>query len=673
MCSVGRVGVRSLVWSLALIVAVALAVSAFAVLETRPVDWLLLLYLVTGPGPLLAVGMFLLFKDHAAGLLVALGASIGVGAAASLEVLVKLRAAEHGIEGWMAWALLIEPVLGAWSISCFAVLIALFPSCEAETPAQRVFVRALWWLPAPMVIALLAHTNVRVERWAFGGLPPIPNPAHVELLAFLGPLTRSMRELLYFVLIGAFVLLVVRYRRATPLHRRQIRWVLFGVGAAMAIGLVPFLVRPLLGSGTPVHGDLTITLSTFAVLLFPMSLLFALEPPAWMNTDAVLRKSFIYGALSLGILAVYAAIAAVIGVTATAGFPVGIAIAVTAGLAFAFQPVRDRLRRVADRWVFGASSATANDLAEPAGLAGLASRTADEIGLRLALLVRSAVRLEWVEVVLIPDVSRAAGVPSGATALEIPLVVDGADLGRVRCGPKLTGRLTDHDLSLITALAHQSALLVANRRLSGRLVQAQESERRRIERNLHDGAQQELVALAARLGLVRTRIRNGDTADELLVELQQEVRTILHDVRELAQGIHPSVLSDGGLVEAVEDRCNRLPLSIRVTYSAGLRAIRFDDDIEGAAYFFISECLANALKHAGATEAHVDLAVADDELRLAVTDDGVGFDPEAAPLGGLTGLRDRFAALAGRVSVTSARGAGTAIRAALPVAGGGAQ
>lgn len=668
MCSVGRSGVRNLVWSLAVIVAIALALAVFAALDTRPVPWLMLTYLLSTPVPMLAVGIFLLLKQHTAGLLLTLATCLGTGSAAALEVLLESRLADHGLEPWMPWALLAEPILGAWSISCIALLIGLFPSCDAKTPAQRLFARALWWLPAPIVLALLAHPDVLVERFAFGDLPPVPNPVHVEALAVLAPATANMRELLYFVLIGAFALLVVRYRRETPLHRRQIRWVLFGVGAAMAIGLVPFLVQPLLGSGAPVHGDLTVTLSTFAVLLFPTSLLFALEPPAWMNADAVLRKSFIYGALSLGMLAVYAAIAAAIGVTATAGFPVGIAMAVTAGLAFAFQPVRDRLRRVADRWVFGAAPTTAIELAEPAALA---AHAADEIGLRLALLVRSAVRLEWVEVALVPDVECAAGVPSGDAALEIPLIVDGVDLGRVRCGPKLTGRLTDRDLSLITALAHQSALLVANRRLAGRLVQAQESERRRIERNLHDGAQQELVALAARLGLVRTRIRNGEAGDELLVELQHEVRTILHDVRELAQGIHPSVLSDGGLVEAVEDRCNRLPLSIRVTASAGLRERRFDDDVEGAAYFFVSECLTNALKHADATKAHVDLVVAGDELRLTVTDDGTGFDPAAVPPGGLAGLQDRFAALAGRVTVDSEPGAGTVIRAVLPVAGGG--
>ncbi|MBO0981657.1 sensor histidine kinase [Microbacterium sp. SD291] len=659
---------RNLVWSLAVIVAIALALSVFAVLDTRPVPWPLLAYLLTTPIPMLVVGIYLLFKQHTAGLLLTLATCLGTGGAAALEVLIKARMAENGIEPWMPWALLVEPILGAWSLSCIALLIGLFPACVPETPGQRLFARAMWWLPAPMLLALLSHPNVLVERFAFGELPPVPNPAHIPPLAVLAPATVNVRELLYFALIGALVLLVIRYRRETAARRRQIRWVLFGVGAAMMIGLVPFLIQPLLGTGGPVHDDLFVTLSTFAVLLFPLSLLFALEPPAWMNADAVLRKSFIYGALSLGILAVYAAIAAAIGVTATAGFPVGIAIAVTAGLAFAFHPVRERLRRLADRWVFGSSPAKGMDPTEPGDLA---SHTPEEIGRRLALLIRSAVRLEWVEVALIPDVDCAAGVPSGDAAVEIPLLVDGADLGLVRCGPKLTGRLTERDLSLITALAHQSALLLANRRLAGRLVQAQESERRRIERNLHDGAQQELVALAARLGLVRNRIRNGESGDELLAEMQQEVRTILHDVRELAQGIHPTVLSDGGLVEAVEDRCNRLPVSIRVTASTGLRATRFDDDIEGAAYFFVAECLTNTLKHADATRAHVDLVVQGDELRLTVTDDGIGFDPVTASQGGLTGLRDRFAALAGRMTVTSAPDAGTTIRAALPVSGGG--
>jgi signal transduction histidine kinase len=141
---------------------------------------------------------------------------------------------------------------------------------------------------------------------------------------------------------------------------------------------------------------------------------------------------------------------------------------------------------------------------------------------------------------------------------------------------------------------------------------------------------------------------------------------ILKDLRELAQGIHPSVLTDGGLVEAVEDRCSRLPVTVTVDSSPDLRSMRFKDDIEGAAYFFVTEGLANVLKHAAATRVRVELARSNGDLELRVSDDGRGFEPGATSLNGLAGLTDRFAALAGTVSVT-ADNRGTTLEGRIPI------
>ena len=208
-----------------------------------------------------------------------------------------------------------------------------------------------------------------------------------------------------------------------------------------------------------------------------------------------------------------------------------------------------------------------------------------------------------------------------------------------------------------------------NARLAGRIVNAAESERRRIERNIHDGAQQELVALVGRLGMARSAASQGGlTADEI-DGLRIEAQRILSESRELAQGIHPSVLSDGGIVEAVEDRCARLPLEVSLESSEGLRAHRFGDDIEGAAYFFVTESLANVLKHANATRVAVSMSYDDGRLNLGVVDDGCGFDPDAASANGLAGLRDRIRALGGSVTVASGLGSGTRIAASLPANG----
>jgi signal transduction histidine kinase len=169
--------------------------------------------------------------------------------------------------------------------------------------------------------------------------------------------------------------------------------------------------------------------------------------------------------------------------------------------------------------------------------------------------------------------------------------------------------------------------------------------------------------------MARSAAAEGALRPDMIDDMRLEAQQILSELRELAQGIHPSVLSDGGILEAVEDRCARLPLEITLKASEGLRARRFGDNVEGAAYFFVTESLANVLKHADATRATISLTCDDGRLQLGVADDGRGFDPDTASQGGLAGLRDRVRALGGTVTIASQPGHGTRITASLPVAG----
>jgi signal transduction histidine kinase len=288
---------------------------------------------------------------------------------------------------------------------------------------------------------------------------------------------------------------------------------------------------------------------------------------------------------------------------------------------------------------------------------------------RLVETIKRTIRLTWVTVSL-DDGSRAmAGSVIGEPVLRVPLGAGDEQVGEIVCGPKAVGRLGDDEIQLVRTLAGQLALAVRNARLAGRIVNAAESERRRIERNIHDGAQQELVALVARLAMARSAAAQGGLSPDLIDDMRLEAQQILSELRELAQGIHPSVLSDGGILEAVEDRCARLPLEVTLETSEGLRARRFGDNIEGAAYFFVTESLANVLKHAHATRTTISLTYDDGQLQLGVADDGRGFDPDTASTGGLAGLRDRIRALGGTVTIASAPGSGTRVSASLPVSG----
>ncbi|WP_344973662.1 sensor histidine kinase [Streptosporangium fragile] len=301
---------------------------------------------------------------------------------------------------------------------------------------------------------------------------------------------------------------------------------------------------------------------------------------------------------------------------------------------------------------------TVDELLTELGPALEEAEPVEQLG-RLAGAVRAGLETRWAAVELADGTRVVAGKEEGEAALTVP-----AGLGRIACGPRTAGRFTAEDRRLLGALAVPIGLAIQSAALAGRLVNAQEVERRRIERNIHDGVQQQLVALIAGLELARA---TGGGADSLAL-LREQARQTLTDLRELAAGIHPSVLAQGGLAEAVEERCSRLPVATTVIVDPGLRSRRFRDEIEGALYFTVSEAVANALKHAAASRIEVRLTEADGRLRVAVSDDGRGFAPAATVRGGLGPLADRLAALGGGLDVASAPGAGTRVRAWVPAA-----
>jgi PAS domain S-box-containing protein len=198
-----------------------------------------------------------------------------------------------------------------------------------------------------------------------------------------------------------------------------------------------------------------------------------------------------------------------------------------------------------------------------------------------------------------------------------------------------------------------------------RIVDATDAARRRLERNLHDGAQQRLAALALSLRLAEARLESDvGEASEILARSREELTRALEELRELARGLHPNVLTDRGLGPALEALVLRSPFPVRVDVPDE----RFPPAIEAAAYYVAAESLANVAKYAHATEAHVEVFDSEDgqEIVVQVTDDGVGgADPTRGT--GLRGLEDRVASLDGRLAIASPPGGGTRLRASIPL------
>jgi signal transduction histidine kinase len=198
-----------------------------------------------------------------------------------------------------------------------------------------------------------------------------------------------------------------------------------------------------------------------------------------------------------------------------------------------------------------------------------------------------------------------------------------------------------------------------------RLVAAQDEERRRLERNLHDGAQQQLVALSVKVRLAQQlTARDPDGATAMLEDVQKDTTDALENLRQLARGIYPPLLADKGLATALEAQVRRAPLPVQIR-DGGVG--RFGQDVEAAVYFSCLEALQNVAKYAEATNAEIVLANGDGMLRFEVRDDGVGFDPARTGYGtGLQGIADRLAALEGSIEIHSAPGRGTTVIGHIP-------
>jgi signal transduction histidine kinase len=249
---------------------------------------------------------------------------------------------------------------------------------------------------------------------------------------------------------------------------------------------------------------------------------------------------------------------------------------------------------------------------------------------------------------------------------------DGEAIGALVHDPAL-----DEEPQLLRAAAGAASLALDNERLAAelraRVTELEESrtrgvaaglaERRRLERDLHDGAQQRLVALALQLGLARERVaRDPDGAAALLDGAREELAHALEELRELARGIHPAVLTERGLPAALEALADRAPLPVAVD---DIPDVRLPAPVEATAYFVVAESLTNVARYAAAHEAHVSVVRRNGSAVVEVRDDGVGgADPASGT--GLTGLADRLSALDGRLEVHSPPGEGTIIRATIP-------
>jgi signal transduction histidine kinase len=265
--------------------------------------------------------------------------------------------------------------------------------------------------------------------------------------------------------------------------------------------------------------------------------------------------------------------------------------------------------------------------------------------------------------VQLPDDERQQATPIERNGERVAALVHDAALDDERQLLEAVGAAAGMSLENARLHAELRARVEELRGSRARVIEAGQKERQRLERNLHDGAQQRLIALSVRLSLLEKSVA-GPEAKQELDAARREIALSLEELRDVARGIHPAVLSGHGLAVAVESLSVRAPLPVRLSVDV---EGRLPERVEVAAYYVVSESLTNVAKHADASEAQVSLELRDDRLVVEVVDDGVGgADTERGS--GLRGLADRVEALGGRLRVWTPAGGGTRVQAEIPCA-----
>jgi len=593
-----------------------------------------------------------------------------------------------------------------WAIpyALLAFVFLLFPTGRLLSPRWRV---AAWSVAGANTLAvadLIAYAT-RIWWHPFVSYRPSSNPPDVNVAIVL---------MIVAAAVGVAAV-VVRFTHSSGEERLQLKW--FAAAALLVIvTIIPSFLTDRL---------IFVLLGSLALLCLWVAVGIAVLKYRLGGIDIVISKAVLYGSLAVFITAVYAGL--VVGVGALAGgrdSPLVAALA-AAVVAVAFQPVRQRAGRLANRVVYGRRATPYQVLSDFAQRIGSVYASQDVLP-QMAQIVAAGTGAEQVVVWLrvddelrpeassdgspaaasppvaappvdVPPVDRLSASPSSAEPLPLdPLPVDGqvmppvpgADLSvPVVHQGELLGAIAvqmprDEPLrpageQLVADVASQAGLVLSNAALVGdlrasrqRLVTAQDEARRRLERNIHDGAQQDLVALRIKLRLAGMTVDDDPAeAKEMLGELQADAAGALENLRDLARGIYPPLLADLGLVAALNAQAAKSPLPVTVD-ADGIG--RFGQDTEAAVYFCCLEALQNIAKYAHATQARIRLQARNGALRFTVSDDGTGYDARHTPLGsGQRNMADRLAALGGRLEVRSAPGHGTTITAQLPSTPGG--
>jgi signal transduction histidine kinase len=559
-------------------------------------------------------------------------------------------------------------------LALVAFMFMLFPTGRLRSQRWRP---AGWFVGVVFTLATVAVLVGATRTWShpFSSFGQAVTPLVLAALLVLLPAA----------LVVSLVAAVVRFARSSGEERLQLKW--FAVAALLVVAaFIAVILTNSVAANVLVNLALLCLLTAIAIAVLKYRL---------YEIDIVISKAVLYGSLAVFITAVYAGLVAGVGTLVGNRHSVLLSALAAAVVAVAFQPARQWAGRLANRVVYGRRASPYQVLSDFARRIG-GTYLAQDVLPQMAHIVTAGTGAErvvvWLRVgdELRPEASSDGGpdtAPLPADALpvdgqamptlpgsdiSVPVVHQGDLLGAISIKMPKDEPLRPAGEQLVADVASQAGLVLANAGLIGdlrasrqRLVMAQDEARRRLERNLHDGAQQDLVALAIKLRLADMTVEDPAATRQILGELQTDTASALENLRDLARGIYPPLLADLGLAAALSAQASKSAVPVDVE-AGGIG--RLPQDTEAAVYFCCLEALQNTAKYAQASQASICLQAHNGTLRFTVSDDGTGYDARRTPMGsGLRNMADRLSALGGRLEVRSVPSQGTTITGQLPV------
>jgi signal transduction histidine kinase len=609
-----------------------------------------------------------------------------------------------GTTAYGRYSILVHPLpFGTWALAfdqwtwvpavglLGTYTLLLFPDGHLPSPRWRWLGRVIAaTLVVSSVAILFSSTPIQVSERV-----RVDNPFSIAALAPVVDALQFAFLLIPICIIASAASLVVRFRRSGGVERQQVKWLAFAGGAVATLYLFVMFVSlayPEGGTQPSWLGALQIyTVYTFALIPFAIGVA-VLRYRLW-DIDLVISKTVVAGLLVAFITLVYVAL--VVGLGTLIGNPHDptLSIAATALVALLFGPVRERVRRVANRLVYG-KRATPYEV-----MAGFAHRVSGTVSIEDVLPEMAEVasrgvgaRAARVRVALPGGEERTRIWPEDGPSADddydrsLDVVYQGDVIGSVEVAMPANEPLRPDAERLLEDLAAQAGLALHNVRLTEelairaaelavqaeglrvsreRLVTARDAQRRGLERDIREGPERQLREIRDELDEVAI---DGPDTSSRLDALTARANDTLEGLRDLARGIFPPLLADKGVVAALEAHIRKVGANAEIRASDAFTAQRFDADVEACLYFCCLQAIQNVIRHAGNPACVVELEADHGEITFSLSDPGPGFDPATTPRGmGMDIMQDRIDALEGTLVVTSAPGAGTTIAGTVPI------